>query len=280
MSLTSFILESVELRHKVSALFPKPDLSLTAKKQLILCQPKSNRYNLIGTAFDYLFRAFLQRINNDSVVREWVTEDESFVDFHDAKTARLISKINNKAKTDFKKYIKSGFLDDSLYISCLKLATIEHVYRSGMGSEHIGKFYIEDVEELKNLYVCIPKDSFFSERNCYLNPDFGDASCLVQGADADIILNNTIIEIKTTKEIKLDNPKWHQLICYYILYCMGGINGKELDYDESINKLGIYWSRYGFYESYDITHIAKDENFKSFMCWFKETAENHFKIRD
>ena len=54
------------------------------------------------------------------------------------------------------------------------------------------------------------KDYTFKSEKCYLNPTFGDASNLVGGADADIILDDMLIDIKTTKAISFTQEHYNQ----------------------------------------------------------------------
>jgi hypothetical protein len=72
-----------------------------------------------------------------------------------------------------------------------------------------------------------------------MNPTFGDSSKDIGGADADIIIDDTIIDIKTTKYSKFEKEYFRQLIGYYLL------NVRECNKYGKINNLGIYFSRYG-----------------------------------
>lgn len=41
---------------------------------------------------------------------------------------------------------------------------------------------------------------FIDSKGCILNPAFGEAAALVGGADADLMIDNTLIDLKTTKK--------------------------------------------------------------------------------
>src|SRR5574341_1537102 len=71
MSLTS-IIEIKDVRERFREEFRKPKFGV---KKEILAPPLSNRYSLVGTAFYYLLRFYLQRLNpNTFNERCWVAE--------------------------------------------------------------------------------------------------------------------------------------------------------------------------------------------------------------
>ena len=71
MSLTTF-LRNKDVRDRFSKDFPVPEVKLEGK---ILAQPLTNHYSLIGTAFDYLLRFYLQRHNPNVIDRgHWIAE--------------------------------------------------------------------------------------------------------------------------------------------------------------------------------------------------------------
>jgi hypothetical protein len=77
-----------------------------------------------------------------------------------------------------------------------------------------------------------------------------------------------LIDIKTIKSGKMDMSQFHQLIGYFILNQLGGVNGRKI----KINRLGIYFSRYGELVTFPSEHIENDR-FPQLVKWFKKTAE-------
>ena len=61
---------------------------------------------------------------------------------------------------------------------------------------------------------------------------------MVGGADADLIIDRILIDIKTTKSNSFTQDMYNQLLGYYALSTFR----KDLD---GITELGIYFSRYG-----------------------------------
>ena len=67
---------------------------------------------------------------------------------------------------------------------------------------------------------------------------------------------------------------FNQLIGYYTLYRIAGING--ITENRKINKLGVYFSRYGYLHLYDIEDIIDETIFPEFIDWFKERASQEY----
>ncbi len=57
-----------------------------------------------------------------------------------------------------------------------------------------------------------------------LNPTFSAASELVSGA-GDVVLDGTMIDIKVNKNLEMGRDIFNQLVGYYYLSCIGGIDG-------------------------------------------------------
>lgn len=172
-----------------------------------------------------------------------------------------------KAKKHYSDFLQTGIFTDDLIKSSLFLASLDGISRSGSYDllAYEGIVYNIDtdidtmVEELRNLTNSIPQEKFLNAKICLLNPDFGFASKLLGGADADIILDDIIIDIKTVKNIGFQRSYLNQLIGYYIL---AKINGYE------INKIGIYYSRYGYLFTMNINDIINPATFPAFKDWF------------
>ncbi|HLQ26261.1 MAG TPA: hypothetical protein VK138_10330 [Acidiferrobacterales bacterium] len=70
MSLTSF-LDMPEVTAKIKPLRPKLPRKIAAP---LKAEPRSNRYMLVGTAFDYFLRFELQRRAPHAIAERWVAE--------------------------------------------------------------------------------------------------------------------------------------------------------------------------------------------------------------
>ena len=97
MSLTSFLRNNQDVRDRFRQEFLKPKFSM---KKEIVAPPLSNRYSLVGTAFDYLLRFYLQRLNPNTIEKEnWVAETAVNRLAGYSRLHRKGRKIIKKAKT-------------------------------------------------------------------------------------------------------------------------------------------------------------------------------------
>ncbi|HEY9245715.1 MAG TPA: hypothetical protein VIO11_02605, partial [Candidatus Methanoperedens sp.] len=128
--------------------------------------------------------------------------------------------------------------------------------------------------DLKKLISIVNPDSFKARDLCMLNPTFGEGSKLVGGADADLLIDDTLIDIKTTKSLELSRDTFNQLVGYYILFKVGGIDGAP--FKLGIENLGIYYSRYGELYMFSIKMVMDEIKLSSFIEWFKKRATDEY----
>lgn len=278
MSLTTF-LENKDVNEKFSQEFSKPKFNL---KKEILVPPITKNYSLVGTAFDYLMRFYIEHLNTGAISYQWIAESaiERMKEYGIAKSRgspvkipkdliQKASEIISEAKLVYSSYIESGEITDELIRYAILLAQLDTYYRSGFINE-FGIVDEGDVTDLKNLILVVNPDDFKAKEICILNPEFGKASTLVGGADADLIIDNRLIDIKTTKNLELRRRDFNQLVGYYILFRIGGIDNSPPEYE--IEKLEIYYSRYGIFFPINIKDIIDEAKFPFFMKWFEKRA--------
>lgn len=300
MSLTRF-LKNKDVRERFRQEFPRPEFKL---KMEMLAPPVTRRYLLVGTAFDYLMRFYLKRLNPDAVTGRWVAESwpvglaitipgvqpcyvdgEGWCIIQPPETLpenakRLVGicqQIVEQAKMVYSSYLASGAMTDEVMRSALLLAQLDPIVRSGYVDENLGTIDDGDVTDLRNLVSIVNRELFKAKKLCMLNPTFGEASRLVGGADADLLIDDALIEIKTTKTLKLDRNYLNQLIGYYILFKIGGID--DVPSEPKIERLGIYYSRYGELYTFPVRAVVDEDRLPSFTEWFKERAENRLSVR-
>ncbi|MFH1884889.1 MAG: hypothetical protein ABIL62_19505 [Planctomycetota bacterium] len=294
MSLTS-LLKNKDVREKFKQEFPKP--KFTEKKEL-LAPPLTKHWSVVGTAFDYLFRCYLKRLNPKAVERQWVAEESLKVLFMhrngftiDLATGEVmvepplmpdkadvtmflkIKHILSEAHNRYQAYLKTGKITKPLLTSAILLANFDIIFRTGRLEYYVEPDTVsdEDIKDLANLIRIIDSNLFKAKKICMLNPTFGEASTLFGGADADIVIDNAIIDIKTTRKLQLTRDYYHQLIGYYTLYKIGGIDSMPAKH--KIENLAIYFSRYAYLYVVPVKgHINKVTS-STFLKWFKERAQ-------
>lgn len=286
MSLTSF-LENKDVAERFKREFGRTTASNA--RHTLLASPLTNRYAVVGTAFDYLLRFYVKKINPTAVTQPWIAERSADILKKEFSTwlekpedATAISGVRFGrasseaeiiiivAKERYSTYLKNGRITDDLIKSTLCLAQLDVVYRTNL--EHLfetelGKIWQRDVKDLRNMISIVDGNIFKASEICLLNPTFGVASRLIGGADADIIIDDRLIDIKTTIRPHFKREYLNQLIAYYALAQIDGIDGAPLNH--KIAKLEIYFSRFGYLRSIGVDEIINQKTFPKFLVWFK-----------
>lgn len=276
MSLTAF-LDNRDVKDRFRAEFSKP--WFTAKKE-ILAPPLTDHYGLVGTAFDYLLRFYAERLNAKAVAGPWIAERSaaSILVSRDEllhREANRIIQIIQNARENHSSFLRTGRLTDGLLRSTLLLAQLDPIFRVGAGvDEHLGTVHQKDVTDLRNLFSLVSPPMLKAKRVCLLNPTFGKASNLVGGADADIVIDDLLMDVKTTKNLEMGREEFNQQVGYYVLYRIGGIDA--LPPRQRIRRLGIYFSRYGYLHVIPVRDVVNEKTLPRFLRWFEKRAQAEY----
>lgn len=274
MSLTSFLKDNADVRDRFRQEFKKP--KFLAENDLV-APPLTTRYSTVGTAFDYLLRFFIQHLNPHTIDKGcWVAEIAVDRLADDAKLYTKGEKIVSRARKDLASFLKKGQMSDVLIESALLLATLDPIFRAGLGHEAIGVAHKDDIQDLKNLIEAVDKNLFTAKNLCMINPNFGAASQLVGGADADLVMDDTIIDIKTTKKLTLERRALDQVLGYYVLHHISGVG--ELTPKPAITKVAIYFSRFGYLYTMPLSELVDSVTFPKFVQWFQKRAAEAFPL--
>ena len=196
-----------------------------------------------------------------------------------AEASKDADRFLAEAKHFHQEYLKTGEMSDDLIKSSILLAQLDVIRRIDRVPDNFGQVDRGDIEDLENLMALLNPVTFadtieFTDNNaCYLNPTFGDGSVLVGGADADLILGDMLIDIKTVKDLKFGQEMYNQLIGYYILSKLGQVGGKS---NFPISRLGIYFSRYGILHTISVQRIEDHLMFPEFVRNFEKMAKVAF----
>lgn len=243
----------------------------------ILAPPVTLRPQLVGIAFDYLLRFYLERINVGSKTSEWAAEEGVNVLYPFEGTSDKYEKAKGHlegARNLYQLFIQDGVLTDELILAALRLAYLEGTRRSGIFNEaDLLTFDENDIADLRQLMALVREQDFSSRKACYLNPKFGSTE-----SNADLIIDDKLIDIKTIKSLVLDRRDLHQLIQYYILLSVEGIyvgRKRHLNYFEEVcevNQICIYFSRHGYLHHIKIADVINPENLPGFVKWYIEAT--------
>lgn len=283
MSLTSIIRDRKDIRDGLRARVVRPAFKLGEIK----APPRTTNYGIVATAFDYLLRFHLQRLNKSAQASLWAAEQgvemigaEDLV--YDLDRGRLSSGRTDRRRRKADSYIaaarrvhgaylKAGKVDDDLLIACLRLAYLDVALRVGpdrIDWKGLDKPDKRDIADLRAL-LALANGSAFKARNiCLLNPTFGMASTLVGGADADLLIDDCLIDVKNTKDPHLDARDFLQVVGYYLLNGYAGMScaGKPTAYP--INSFAIYFSRYGFLWKFSVEEVLPSKAAPETARWF------------
>lgn len=272
MSLTSFLKDNADVRKRFAQEFKKPEFLAT---KALVAPSLTKHPPTVGTAFDYLLRFLVNRLNRRAIAGCWVAEEAVDHLADDPALHAKGKKIVSRAKKHFADYLKTGHMCEALMKSALLLATLDAIWRSPRGREKIGVVLENGVQDLKNLVAAFDQTLFTAKRLCLLNPSFGRASSLVGGADADLVVDDTIIDVKTTTDLSLKTEAFHQVLGYYVLHHIGGVGG--LNPKPTITKVAIYFSRHGYLHVMQLSEVIDSKTFPEFVRWFQGRSAEKFQ---
>ena len=273
MGLERFVKEK-EARERIDAEFEMPNIICSQPIQVPLTIVSEAA--IIGTAFDYLLRFFIEKNNPIQKIgkNRWCADiSVAIIKRNFGNYYEMASDILSKAKQEYAKYLKTSFIRYGLLYSAVELARLDYTNRVGdihpdLQTDNTPK---TTVDELGALLTIVDKKLFTINEYCILNPTFGEASAFVGGADGDLIIDETLIDIKTIKSPKPEKTHWRQLIGYYLLSLIGGVDYSP--HNIKIKKLAIYFSRYGELLTFEPT--LKNNNLPQVLKWFEEAIKQH-----
>jgi hypothetical protein len=286
VSLTCF-LQMPDVMARVKPLRPKVSRKIGAPLRV---EPRSNRYTMVGTAFDYLVRFELQRRAPYAVARKWMaesacdmlwkqTDDGAVVwwdELHAAchlppeEAGRRAHAVVENAKSALGAYLKTKAPKRTelanLAAHAIRLAKLDPVARAFRPLDP--DFEAADpevVEDLLAMLAIVPFDSLLHSKVVLLNPDFKEPSELVGGADADLIAGDLLVDFKVTKKGEVAARDLDQLLGYYLL----ARHQRRLDREfPEINRAAFYFCRHGHLWVLDVSTWVAHPEFAQIENWF------------
>lgn len=258
MSLSNFITIKTN-KSRFNTSFPRPKLKISGTLRF---EPLSKSYATVGIAIDYLIRFQLKYIFPKSKSNIWIAEKTNI------ESENEFDKYLNKAKKYYEKFLKDGKISKGLINSTIDLAKIDTFYRTGgyYYPDTLGNYETDVVKDIYNIIKNIDFKKFNIKKRCILNPNFGAISENIGGADADLIIDNKIIDIKTTKKLEITREMLNQMIGYYFLGKFGKVKGVK-DWS-TIDEIGFYFSRYDLLYLFPIDILILPKKRVSFEKWF------------
>jgi len=179
--------------------------------------------------------------------------DNSFI----ADVHSIAEKQVAEARERYEQYLASGVADTEFFRSIQHIAKLDLVWRAGKLFHDIESSDDQVTEDLQNLLVLLDESKFSNHKHCILNPDLSGAVPAIRNADADVMFDDSIIEIKTTAKNSLAKAVFHQLIGYFILL---NVDEKQR-YNKvvEVQEIGIYFSRYAEFITFPLRDLIDDQ---------------------
>lgn len=290
MSLTDFISNS-DVRDRVTEHFPNQG---ERAERDIKAQWQTRNYLLVGTAFDYLARFWLRRNVDTFHARPWVAETSlDLAEEHFPEVVDDVRDAIERAKDARDDYLGTGTASRDLVESSLDLARIDGIYRGGQPPSDLGSYDEGDIVDLLKLLEALDECEEIEGDEVHLNPTFGLASGFVGGADADAILDNTFIDLKTTGKATFKVDYWRQLVGYLVLADahkmlhetgvydqLGVANEPDIRRLPSIDEFGVYFCRHGELITIPAEVVYEADGYREFRSWFIERALEEYRPFD
>jgi hypothetical protein len=308
------LLSLPDVRAKLKPLRPKLPRKIAAPLKV---EPRSNRYGMVGTAFDYLLRFELHRRAPHAVAGVWVAEcapdrvwkngyylhlsrdDKGVVSVARGSDVRVgaegspeeleelakevagrMRQVVEKAKAACDAHLKSTLPargeQTELAAHAIRLAKLDVVIRAVELDPTFEVAAPEDVEDLLDLLAVVPFDALLDDKLLVLNPNFGEASKLVGGADTDLITGDMLVDFKTTKSSELQTRDLDQLFGYYLL---ARHQQQIAPTFPEIKRVALYFCRHGYLWPMDVTKWTDHPQFAEVEEWFFERAKEVFGTR-
>ncbi|MFD2700092.1 hypothetical protein ACFSVM_06400 [Paenibacillus shunpengii] len=283
MSLASLLNTNSTLQKAIREVTPLPDdfYSNTAaapfKNKNILAEAQFTSYvsGLIRTSFQYLACAMIARENGDSpdaAFNPYIAKGHEVINefFEDVPETAVLNELYADFKSKWTSFIHGEQMDPAELIAgafmCSKLDTI---YRVGVRSTYTS------TEQFVKQFTSLPTPDVMEDLLCLIEifkehfttiqgqtvyyPAFDHRRRLVGGAQADVIVDGTLYEMKTSKKAGYAWKEAAELLGYYLL---NKIEGEPYP----IRRLAFYKARFGSMEyvdvdwlenNYDLDHAAR-----------------------
>lgn len=279
MSLTNFI-----KRPRISKAFgkyaTKDRTPGTFKKCPLLVKDALGPRGSAGTSFDYLARFHIARVLRKTEIhvhrRQWISEYVQERLYPNSVEKRLYDIGMNE---EWHEYLTSAHFEANAYIAgqgdvrwlALTVQYMAHtdlLRRTQMGfNSHFDACGRVAIELIAMLELFDPVEIFQPKKHVYLNPEFVIAD-KVGGADADLIVDDRLIEIKTNTKLNVTKSTLLQLAGYVVLHDLAGIKMSDGVHHEPLSSVGIYFARHNKFLTIPLSDLFPDKGYELFRDVF------------
>jgi hypothetical protein len=228
---------------------------------------ETNDAGKMGTAIDYGIRFYLQK-------KYAAAHPNLLIAQLAVKVAPLNiqNRMNNIVREAMTFLNNATSINRDFAYHCWQLANIDTLWRTGLIPKDIpDQISNKEIVEFLGIMKGVTQNWPIVDKYCVLNPTFGIASNLVNGADADVVQDDVIVDIKTIRRPNIPDLL-HQLVGYAALEVMDFIDGKPGKSNADLTKyLGGYFARHDWFVKWPIEQIVSKEDLEGLAEFF--TAE-------
>lgn len=306
-----------EVRREIDSVYPNPGQDVEGELEV-----ENNGYGhlLIGNAFEFLCKLFLYR-ECDEVIQPWGRRfgklkrrwsgDEIppiYVRKFDGMRWEDYDDISNRSEWEAKQenrpvwrrrqsavkwtedeelsklakqYVQTGMNTEGVVRAALVNAGWKP---SDTVHSWINREAFEDdvLEEMESLFGQLRTQEWMNGDVVLEKPTFGKHLHILPG-EGDFIIDDLLIDIKTTENRKFTRAFWRQILLYYVLVdiqrVLHDVEGRTYEkepYDEKypeVNRVGIYFARYGELKTVEMERVIDDiDRYEEFRAWIVDRA--------
>ncbi len=306
MGVTEFI-GQYDIKKRIKTDFPNPGSSVEAN---IRVPHKAYNHALLGQAFDYLIRIWLETkcetihdphktISNVST--DWLslvsysglsydgTNDFDENQFRKSQQNQKYKKSYERARKKHQHFTKTGLNVNDAIDASLVYSGLDYDVGFDNGPLHANSFEKDIVTELQDLFHVLREQKTLIGGSVIISPVFGRRSFILEG-HGDFIIDDMLVDVKVTENPTFKPRYWRQLLTYYILnhnhreITHAGIDdyGSDVDHPE-LSKVGIYFARFGKLQIIDMNNYLQPlEKYNKLRAFINDRAMkiNHDKRRN
>lgn len=277
---------------------PAPGIQPIDQDQMpIRAQPLIPEHSgLVGTAFHYLLDIYVNQLNPTAITSEWAAEryihrlqnhlqQNANPRFHKSldssneiiriarRRLKKAEQLMSEARNAYEHYLSQGVIDNQLLSAVIFLAQMDpkHLFDQGYNEYKLGKIYQRDIKDLDTLIKLFDPKLFKADKTCVINPKFQAEPRRSGGAQADLVIDDTLIDVKTTSKLQVYLPEWYQILAYFALTTCKDVDGMNLSL--AIKRLGIYFARFGELFIVETKDIVKRKSFRSLVRWVDQCCK-------
>lgn len=143
-------------------------------------------------------------------------------------------------------------------------------------------FETDVLAEMEALFRLLREQKWTEGETVFEKPTFGGHRHILPG-EGDFIIDDLLVDVKTTENPSFTNSFWRQILLYYVLNDVqrvlhdveGGTYGREAFEGKypKINRIGIYFARYGELKTVDMQKLTDNqEQYEKFRAWVVNRA--------